>query len=73
MKWGAFFATAIVSIIIVLFQWPKMKQTKKKDKAAFIILLLIGLSLSMLNLPYIPGPVKWIEHVFKPFTKILEK
>lgn len=73
MRWGAFFATAAIVMIIILFQWPKMKQHPKKEKSAFIGLLTIGLILSMFDLPHISGPVKWIEFVFKPFTKILEK
>ncbi|MBS4188953.1 hypothetical protein KHA94_01815 [Bacillus sp. FJAT-49705] len=73
MKWGNFLATAFIILIIILLQWPKMKQKPKKEKSAFIVLLLIGLFLSMFDLPYIGGPAKWIEYVFNPFGEILEK
>ncbi|QED47286.1 hypothetical protein [Cytobacillus dafuensis] len=73
MKWGSFLATAFIILIIILLQWPKMKPKPKVEKSAFIVLLLIALLLSMFNLPYISGPAKWIEYVFKPFGEILEK
>lgn len=72
MKWGAFFATAAIIIVILLFQWPKMKQKPKKDKIALIVLLFIGWGLSMLNLPHIQGPTTLIEAIFTPFSKILD-
>ncbi|MFK2826916.1 hypothetical protein QYG89_14770 [Bacillus sp. B190/17] len=73
MRWGAFFATAVIIFVIVLFQWPKMKKTPKKDKWVFSILLLIGLGLSMFELEHMAGPVTWIEAIFKPFGKFMEK
>lgn len=73
MKWGAFFATMIIVMIIVFLQWPKMKTNPKKDKTAFIILLAIGLLLSMFNLQYIKGPSAVRQFLFKPFIEYMQK
>ncbi|MCQ6278421.1 hypothetical protein JN080_04055 [Bacillus sp. EB600] len=59
--------------VIILFQWPKMKQHPKKDKWAFFMLLLIGWMLSMFDLPNMPGPLTWIEELFKPVGQFMEK
>ena len=73
MRWGAFFCTTIIVALIILYQWPKMKQNPKKDKIAFSILLLIGWVLSMFDLPHMAGPTTWIEALFKPFGQFMEK
>lgn len=73
MKWGVFFATAGIVLVIILFQWPKMKQQSKKDKGAFIVLLLLALMLSMFDLQHIKGPVTLLEYIFKPFGKLIEQ
>ncbi|MEH7125177.1 hypothetical protein V7122_09515 [Bacillus sp. JJ1532] len=73
MRWEGFFSTAVIIFVILLFQWPKMKQKPKKDKGALIVLLLIGLVLSMFNLPQMDGPTTWIDALFKPFGQFMEK
>lgn len=73
MRWGAFFATTVIVALITLYQWPRMKQNPKKDKMAFITLLLIGWVLSMFDLPNIGGPTAWVEALFRPFGRFMEK
>lgn len=72
MEWRAFFATLVIGAVILLLQWPKMKQHPKMDKGAFIVFLLIGLVLSMFNLQQTPGPVSWVSALLKPLGKFLE-
>jgi hypothetical protein len=73
MRWGAFFSTTVIVALIILFQWPSMKQNPKKDKLAFFTLLLIGWGLSMFDLPHIGGPTSWVEALFRPFGQFMEK
>jgi hypothetical protein len=73
VRWGAFFGTTIIIAVIFLFQWPKMKQHPKKDKMVFFILLMISWGLSMFDLPHMTGPVTWLEALFKPAGKFMEK
>ena len=73
MRWGAFFATTVIVALIILFQWPRMKQNPKKDKMAFLILLLIGWGLSMFDLPHMGGPTAWIESSFQAVWTIYGK
>ncbi|MEK4010028.1 hypothetical protein ACQKGD_11315 [Peribacillus frigoritolerans] len=73
MRWGAFFCTSVVVALIILYEWPRMKQNPKKDKMAFLTLLLTGLILSMFNLPQMSGPTQWIEALFRPFGEFMEK
>ncbi|MGG0409361.1 hypothetical protein [Peribacillus simplex] len=65
--------TTVIVTLIILFEWPKMKQNPKKDKMAFLTLLLTGLVLSMFNLPQMSGPTEWIRTLFKPFGEFMEK
>lgn len=73
MRWGAFVSTTIIVVLIILYEWPKMKQIPNKDKVAFFTLLLIGWVLSMFDLPHMGGPTSWIVTLFKPFGKFMEK
>lgn len=73
MRWGSFLAVILVSVVILLFQWPKVKKAPKKDKWAFSIILIIGWTLSMFDLPHINGPVTWKEMIFKPLGQFLQK
>lgn len=73
MRWGAFLVTTVIVVLIILYQLPRMKQKPKKDKMAFFTLLLIGWILSMFDLPHLGGPTAWIETLFSPFGRFLEK
>lgn len=73
MRWGAFLLTSGIVVLIILYQWPRMKQNPRKDKMAFVSLLLIGWILSMFDLPHMSGPTSWIEALFKPFGRFMEK
>ncbi|WP_286178713.1 hypothetical protein [Bacillus sp. B4EP4a] len=65
--------TTVIVALIILFEWPKMKKNPKKDKVAFLTLLLTGLVLSMFNLPQMSGPTQWVEILFRPFGEFMEK
>ncbi|WP_309121063.1 hypothetical protein [Paenibacillus sp.] len=72
MKWGDFLGVTAMMGFIIAYEWPKMKQIPKKDKTAFVILLMIGWGLAMFDLQHMAGPATILEYVFKPFSKILE-
>jgi hypothetical protein len=73
VRWGAFIGTTIIIAVIILFQWPKMKQYPKKDKMAFLMLLVFVWVLSMFDLPKMAGPVTWIEALFRPVGQFMDK
>lgn len=73
MKWDSFAAGTAVAVGILMYQWPKMKKTPKKDKWAFAVLLFIGWLLSLFNLAHAPGPATLIQTVFEPAGFFLEK
>jgi hypothetical protein len=73
VRWGAFLGTAAVSVVLILFQWAILKKLPKKDMLAFYILLIMGLGLSIFDLPNMPGPLTIIEAIFKPFGQIFKR
>lgn len=73
MRWSFFYGATFAALLISLFEWPKLKQKPKKDKAVFVSLLLIGWLLSILDLPHTPGPTTFLEFVFKPFKGLVEE
>ncbi|MFK9093917.1 hypothetical protein [Bacillus salipaludis] len=75
MKWGPVFVSILIMIFMSLYQWPKLKKNKKREKAAFLSLLILGWALAILLIifPDIPGPTQMIDWIYKPFGKILEK
>ncbi|MDR6551735.1 hypothetical protein [Paenibacillus qinlingensis] len=69
---GYFFSYVTLSVLLItVFQWPKLKQKTKQEKATFIIMLLLVWGLSMLDLPHSPGPTTLISLVFKPFSELI--
>ncbi|WP_026564884.1 hypothetical protein [Bacillus sp. UNC41MFS5] len=68
-------AITVVVVLITLYEWPKINQNQKKEKAAFVTLTAMGwmLSILLLYFPDMPGPTQMIEKLFKPLGKLLEK
>ncbi|MDU0200833.1 MULTISPECIES: hypothetical protein [Paenibacillus] len=73
MKWSVFIPVASASFCIVLLEWPKLKQKPVKDKVAFAAILLAVLLLSMFDLPNTPGPISFLNALFKPFKPLVEQ
>lgn len=73
MRWGIFLGTTVIVALIILYEWPRIKQNPKKDKVAFVMLLFIGWGLSMFNLAHMTGPTIWVEAFFEPFGRFMEK
>ncbi|MCJ8008317.1 hypothetical protein ACFFF5_16395 [Lederbergia wuyishanensis] len=74
VRWGVFFLVAGLIVVIILFQWPKIKQAPKKDKWALFILFFIAWGLSLFNLQYIEGPNSILEKLLDPtFGKFMKK
>ncbi|MFC4770293.1 hypothetical protein [Effusibacillus consociatus] len=75
MKWGFVFGVTVVAGLMALYEWPKMNQNQKKEKAAFVTLTAIGWLLAVLLLffPDMPGPTQLIDTIYKPLGKLLEE
>lgn len=75
MKWVALCGVTLVVALIVLYEWRKINPNQKNEKAAFITLTASGWVLAALLIffPELPGPTQWVEAVFRPLGKLLEK
>lgn len=73
MMLSLFFGVTISVMLIWWYEWPKLKEKPKRDKAVFVCLLLVVWVLSMLDLPSTPGPTTLLEIIFKPFRGLLEQ
>lgn len=75
MKSAALFGITIVVILISLYEWPKIKKNQNKEKWSFVTLTMAGWLLAVLLIifPEMPGPTQWIDIIFKPLGKLLEK
>ncbi len=75
MNWGAICGITFLSILMVMFEWPKINRTQRKEKAALLALTAIGWMLSMLFVfyPELPSPTQWVETMFKPLGRLLER
>ncbi|MBD8004386.1 hypothetical protein [Bacillus norwichensis] len=71
MEWKQFFSTAAVAAVIVILQWPRMKDSSKRDKGTFIVLILLGLALSLFNLEYLKGPADLEQAIFRPISRLV--
>ncbi len=73
MRWSFFCGVTITVLLIGWFEWSKLKQKPKRDKAVFVSLLLLVWLLSMLDLPNTSGPTRVLEFIFKPFKGLVEQ
>jgi hypothetical protein len=75
MKWGALLGITTIFTLIALYEWPQMKATEKKERAAFVTLAVTGwvISVLLLHFPDMPGPTQIIDAIYKPIGKIIEK
>lgn len=66
--------TATVALM-ALHEWRKIRQNRKKEKVAFVILTALGwlLAILLVFFPDIPGPTQMIDTIYKPLGKLLEK
>ncbi|CQR48305.1 hypothetical protein BN1058_02671 [Paraliobacillus sp. PM-2] len=73
MKWLSVLGIILIALLITLYEWPKLKKNQKKEKKAFVVLMLtsVTLSISILYFPDMPGPTELIDKIFKPFGKLL--
>jgi hypothetical protein len=72
MRWDVLLLATIIIVFGILYEWPKIKKSPKKDKVAFCTLLIIGWGLAMFDLPNIAGLPTLIESIFKPIGTMLE-
>ncbi|MCM3569766.1 hypothetical protein [Neobacillus mesonae] len=75
MKWSSVFLCIFIIFLMILYQWPQLKKSQKRDKAAFLSLSFAGLLLAILLImfPDISGPTQMIDWLYKPLGKFLEK
>jgi multisubunit Na+/H+ antiporter MnhB subunit len=75
MKWGAVLGITFILALMVMYEWPKMNQKQKKERAAFVTLLTMGwfLAFILVFFPDIPGPTELIDAIYKPLGRMLEK
>jgi succinate-acetate transporter protein len=65
----------VVTILITLYEWPKINVKKKKEKNVFIVFIIIGWGLATLLIffPDMKGPTDLLDFIYKPISKPLEK
>ncbi|MGE7624947.1 hypothetical protein ACQKMD_18440 [Viridibacillus sp. NPDC096237] len=64
----------VISAAVSMFEIPNLlKNNKTKELWVFIILLLIGTSLSVAVClkVMLPNPLNWITFIFKPFSEFI--
>lgn len=72
MKWGVILSMTALAVLLILFEWPRMKKVPKKDKVVFFVLIFLAWILSLQDLPNLPGPATALNALFKPLGSVLE-
>ncbi|BCJ87303.1 hypothetical protein [Effusibacillus dendaii] len=75
MEWAAVLGIAAVLVFIPLYEWPKMNTQMKREKTAFAAMTVLGgiLAFLLVFYPEMPGPTQFIDAMYKPLVKFLEK
>jgi hypothetical protein len=62
----------VLAVVLIGYEWPRLKMQPRKDKLVFLSLILIAWTLSLFDLPNIPGPTTMVQTLFKPLAILLE-
>lgn len=75
MKGAGWTSLAVIVMLMILYEWPRMKRNSRRDKAAFAVFTALGclLAILLLTFPNMASPTQWVEHLYKPLGKLLEK
>lgn len=75
MKWGAIASVFVVIILMFLYEWPKIDPIQKKEKTAFVMLAAMGclLAILLIYFPEMSSPTQWVEGIYSPLGKLLDK
>lgn len=75
MKLSFVLAITVTVALIALFEWRQINQKLKREKIAFVTLTAVGWLLAILLVLYpdMPGPTQFVEAIFKPLGKLLER
>ncbi|MGN7470575.1 hypothetical protein [Brevibacillus sp. SAFN-007a] len=72
MRWAQIVAMSAFACMLFAIEWPRLARLPRRDKAAFVILLVVGWVLSLMDLRNLPGPTTFINAIFKPLGQYLE-
>ncbi|WP_066071093.1 hypothetical protein [Neobacillus soli] len=74
MKWGGILGITALLMLIILYEWPKLKKNIRKVQVVFFTLITIGwvLAILLVLFPNMPGPSQLIDFIFKPIGRYWE-
>lgn len=73
MRWSFFCGITITVIVIFWLEWRKLKQNPKRDRAAFVTLLILIWLMSMMDIINMPGPNRMLAFIFKPLMGLVQQ
>jgi multisubunit Na+/H+ antiporter MnhB subunit len=72
VNWKLLLGTMTIVVLISVYEWPRIKQTK--EKIAFAVLTAIGCLLAALLalFPNMPSADQFVSTIYRPLGKLLE-
>lgn len=71
-SWGTVFGIQGLIVIIVLFEWKRLKKASKADIITFSAILLLSEMIAFFNLENVPGPLTLLQYIFGPLSILME-
>ncbi|TBL80284.1 hypothetical protein [Paenibacillus thalictri] len=74
MNWAALAVITVIVILMILYEWPRLRQHTVKEKSVFVIMTTAGwiLALLLVLFPELPGPTQLVDAIYKPLGKLFE-
>lgn len=75
IQWAMFLGLIALLAVMFLYEWPRISKRLKREKIAFVLLTALGAILATLLIfnPEMPGITQWIDNMYAPLIKMMEK
>ncbi|QRG65078.1 hypothetical protein [Brevibacillus choshinensis] len=74
MRWGAIVGISLVAFLMTWYEWPVLRASHWKTKAAYTTILFASwfIAILLVHNPALPGATQVLLRIYKPFSSLLK-
>lgn len=73
VKWGAILSLSLVVVLMILYDWARLKASTRRMRMTFYVLTFSGWgsAILLIHFPSMPGPSELWLFLYQPLTDLL--